>query len=123
MKKIVKLTESDLIHIVKNVIVESNARYRRRFREIEKHLDDAIIDAADEKYEPEGYKDYKEEIQWKTLGGFEEEFGEQDNKELDSFFEVFNTFNSKIRKGYANHMKMLSEPEPPYYSDEEDDEL
>jgi len=86
------LTESD-----------NNLFYRRRFDMFEKYLDIAISETTHNEFDAEDYKDYRGEVEWRTLGIYEDEHGEVDD--VEGFFELSKHFTNKIRKGYAKYMK------------------
>jgi hypothetical protein len=73
MKKILRLTESDLVRLVERVINEGDKPfYLRRSIMIMDYVDEAISDInGGDSFEPEDYKDYKSEVLWKTLGSLE----------------------------------------------------
>jgi hypothetical protein len=104
MKKIIRLTENDLTRLVKKIIKEDvDIFYRRRFGMFEKYLDTAISETTHNEFDAEDYKDYKGEIEWRTLAMYEDENGEVDD--VEGFFEFSKHFTNKIRKGYAKYMK------------------
>jgi hypothetical protein len=100
MKKIIRLTESQLIKIVENEI-----SYERKKFMINKFIDMSISEKTPDEYEAEDFNDYKSEIQWSTLGLYEDLFGEM--KDVEEFFSIISEpeFVKKIKKGYSNYME------------------
>ena len=100
MKKIVRLTESQLIQIVENEI----SHERKKFM-IDKFIDMVISEKTPSEYEAEDFNDYKEEIEWTTLAWYEDLFGEM--KDVEEFFSIISEpgFVKKIKKGYSNYKK------------------
>jgi hypothetical protein len=114
MKKIVRLTESQLTDIIKRVIVEGNKNFfLRRSDIIEKFFNEALDEVSPFNFVADDYKDYKSEVLWNTLSGMEDEHGEV--KDVDGFFEYMDQkeFNTKIKKGYLKYSKQLSMSVPP----------
>ena len=58
-----------------------------------------------EKFNDMDFNDYKSEIQWSTLGLYEDLFGEM--KDVEEFFSIISEpeFVKKIKKGYSNYME------------------
>ena len=109
MKKIIRLTESDLSRIVRRVINEDKTEpvdtfYRRRIKIFEEYLDIAISETTPNEFDAEDYKDYRGEIEWRTLTMYEDENGGEVD-DVEGFFELSKHFTNKIRKGYAKYMK------------------
>jgi len=108
MKKIVRLTESDLTRLVKRVIKEGDKPfYLRRSIMIMDYVDEAISDInGGDSFEPEDYKDYKSEVLWKTLGSLEFD-NDREVDDVEEFFKYMNkkVFNDKIKQGYLNFKK------------------
>jgi hypothetical protein len=77
--------------------------YRRRIKIFEEFLDIAISETTPNEFDAEDYKDYRGEIEWRTLTMYEDENGEVDD--VEGFFELSKHFTNKIRKGYAKYMK------------------
>jgi len=100
MKKIIRLTESQLIKIVENEI-----SYERKKFMINKFIDMVIYEKTPDEYEAEDFNDYKSEIQWSTLGRYEDLFGEMED--VEEFFSIISEpeFVKKIKKGYSNYME------------------
>ena len=114
MKRIVRLTESDIARLVKRVINEDDKLfYLRRSVMIEDYVDEAISDINGDNslgsFEPEDYEDYKSEVLWKTLGSLEFDNGREVN-DVEEFFKYMNqkVLNNKIKQGYLNFKKMNS---------------
>jgi hypothetical protein len=99
-KKIIRLTESQLIKIV-----ESKLSYEKKKFMINKFIDMVISEKTPDEYEAEDFNDYKSEIQWSTLGRYEDLFGEMDF--VEEFFSIISEpeFVKKIKKGYSNYME------------------
>lgn len=101
MKKVVRLTESELTNIVKKVINETElVYYKRRIRMINIWLDEMISEAKG--YGGANYETYKSNIKWDVLGRFEELYG--DVRDIEEFFEFMNIFDDKIKEGYMESM-------------------
>ncbi len=112
MKKIVKLTESDLTNIVKRVINENNSNFfSKRLGLINKVLDEVISEKTPDEYDAEDYNDYKEEIQWSTLSTIEYmmQYEFQRGEKIEEFFSIMETpeIIEKIKKGYSRYKKMI----------------
>ena len=108
MKKIVRLTESDLENIVKMVINENDKPfYLRRSEIINNYVDEAISDINVGGFEPEDFEDYKSEVLWKTLGSLEYD-NEREVDDVEEFFKYVNNkaINNKIKQGYLDYKKM-----------------
>jgi hypothetical protein len=111
MKKIVRLTESDLTNIVNRVIKEDNSNFlRKRLNYISRILDEVIAGLKPNDYDAIDYDDYKEEIVWTTLGtmAYEMDYELPKGKKTEEFFSIMETpeFDGKIRKGYSRYKKM-----------------
>ena len=106
MKKIIRLTESDLVRNVENV----NLTYlRRRIHNIEKILDEVIDEKTPDEYDAEDYDDYKSEIMWSTLSTMEYDEGRDLPKEhIEDYFSFMERpeILQKIKKGYSRYKKM-----------------
>ena len=111
MKNIVRLTESDLIRIVNNVINEDKSNFlRKRMILINKILDEVISEKTPDEYDAEDYNDYKEEIQWSTLSTMEYLTHHElpKGEKIEEFFSIMETpeIIGKIKKGYSKYKKM-----------------
>ena len=111
MKKVVRLTESDLTNIVKRVIKEDNSNFlRKRLNFINRILDEVISELTPSEYESEDYNDYKEEVQWRTFGTMENEMDYElpKGEKTEEFFSIMETpeIVQKIKKGYSRYKKM-----------------
>ena len=100
MKKIIRLTESQLIKIVENKLT-----YERKKFMINKFIDMAISEKTPDEYPAVNFNDYKSEIEWSTLGLYEDLFGEM--KDVEEFFSIISEpeFVDKIKEGYSNYME------------------
>ena len=109
MKKVVRLTESDLINIVKRVINEDNSNYlRRRIHNINVILDEVISEITNGEFYFEDYNDYKSEVMWSTLSTMEYDEGRDLPKEyIEDYFSYMETpgILQKIKKGYSMYKK------------------
>ena len=111
MKKIIRLTESDLTNIVKRVINEDNSNFlRKRLTFINRILDEVISELTPSEYESEDYNDYKEEVQWRTFGTMANEMDYElpKGEKTEEFFSIMETpeIVQKIKKGYSRYKKM-----------------
>ena len=111
MKKIIRLTESDLTNIVKRVIKEDNSNFlRKRLTFINRILDEVISELTPSEYESEDYNDYKEEVQWRTFGTMADEMDYElpKGEKTEEFFSIMETpeIVQKIKKGYSRYKKM-----------------
>jgi hypothetical protein len=108
MKKIVRITESELTRLVERVINEGDKPfYLRRSIMIMDYVDESISDInGGDSFEPEDYKDYKSEVLWKTLGSLEFD-NDREVDDVEEFFKYMNkkVFNDKIKQGYLNFKK------------------
>ena len=103
MKKIVRITESDLTRLVERVMNERDEPfYLRRSIMIMDYVDEAISDInVGDSFEPKDFEDYKSEVLWKTLGSLEYD-------DVEEFFKYVNNkvINNKIKQGYLDYKKM-----------------
>ena len=111
MKKIIRLTESDLTNIVKRVINEDNSNFlRKRLTFINRILDEVISELTPSEYESEDYNDYKEEVMWRTWGtmSYEMDYELPKGEKTEEFFSLMETpeIIKKIKKGYSRYKKM-----------------
>jgi hypothetical protein len=111
MKKVVRLTESDLTNIVKRVINEDNSNFlRKRLTFINRILDEVISELTPSEYESEDYNDYKEEVMWRTWGtmSYEMDYELPKGEKTEEFFSIMETpeIVQKIKKGYSRYKKM-----------------
>lgn len=103
MKKVVRLTESELVRIVKRMISENELTfYKRRGRLINDFLDE-VISEKNAEYDAIDYEDYKSEVLWSVLANIEEINGEV--RDVEEYFEFMNVFDEQIKKGYDNYKK------------------
>jgi|LakMenE18May11ns_1017448.scaffolds.fasta_scaffold9194955_1 hypothetical protein len=111
MKKIVRLTESELTNIVKRVINEDKKKSfsRNMIKFIDKILGQVIPGLKPNDYDAEDYDEYKEEIVWTTLGcmAYEMDY-DLPREKVEELFSLMETpeFNEKIKKGYSQYKKM-----------------
>jgi hypothetical protein len=111
MKRIVRLTESDLTNIVKRVINEDKTNYfsSKMIKFIGRIIDEVISEKTPDEYDAIDYNDYKEEIVWTTLGcmAYEMEY-DLPREKVEELFSLMNTpeFTEKIKKGYSQYKKM-----------------
>ena len=111
MEKIVRLTESDLTNIVKRVINEDNSNFlRKRLTFINRILDEVISELKPDDYYAEDYNDYKENIQWTTLGTMVHVTKRRipPGEKTEEFFSILESpeIIEKIKKGYSRYKKM-----------------
>jgi len=111
MKKIIRLTESDLTNIVKRVINEDNSNFlRKRLNVINRILDEVISELKPDNYDAEDYNDYQEEIVWTTFGtmAYEMDYELPKGEKTEEFFSIMETpeIVQKIKKGYSRYKKM-----------------
>ena len=78
----------------------------RRLEMFEKCMDEAIRDVNEEGVDDEHFKEYKNEVLWRTLETYESEHGEIEDKELvEEYFKVIEkTLKNKIKKGYEKYL-------------------
>ena len=108
MKKVIRLSESDLVILVKKVIDEAHKPfYLRRSEIINNYVDEAISDIIVGGFEPEDFEDYKSEVLWKTLGSLEYD-NEREVDDVEEFFKYVKNkvINNKIKQGYLEYKKM-----------------
>jgi hypothetical protein len=102
--KVLRLTESELVRIVKRMISENELTfYRRNMRLINDFLDEVIYAKKAEYYDVIDYEDYKSEVLWSVLLNIEHINGEV--RDVEEYFEFMNVFNDEIKKGYENYRK------------------
>jgi|688.fasta_scaffold1749028_2 hypothetical protein len=111
MKKIVRLTESDLTNIVKRVINEENTNYfsSKMIKFIGRIIDEVISEKTPDEYDAIDYNDYKEEIVWSTISTMEHEMSyDLPRDKVEDFFSMMETpeFDGKIKKGYSRYKRM-----------------
>ena len=112
MKKVVRLTESDLTNIIKRVINEENTNSfsSKMIKFIDRILDEVISELTPSEYESEDYNDYKEEVQWRTFGTMANEMDYElpKGEKTEEFFSIMETpeIVQKIKKGYSRYKKM-----------------
>jgi hypothetical protein len=112
MKKVVRLTESDLTNIVKRVINEENTNSFtiKMIKFIDRILDEVISELTPSEYESEDYNDYKEEVMWRTFGTMSNEMDYElpKGEKTEEFFSLMETpeIIKKIKKGYSRYKKM-----------------
>ena len=99
MKKVIRLTESQLIKFIKEDIF-----YKRRHDLFSNLIDEAISQVTHEDLEDDSYEEYKSQVQWSTLGLYEGQFGEVEDTE--GFFSIMKgkVFVNKIKEGYKKFM-------------------
>jgi hypothetical protein len=91
MKKIVKLTETDLMRIVKRIIKEDeeySTNFRRRFRTIKDKIIDLISQAKDEVDEDDDYFDYLDNIVYWVVQELQNLYGNDDDFWFDNEDEI-----------------------------------
>ena len=105
MKKIVRLTERDLIRLVENV---GSIYLNRRIHNIEKILDEIISEITNGEFHFKDYDDYKSEVIWSTLSTMEYDEGRDLPKEyIEDYFSFMERpeFIEKIKRGYSMFKK------------------
>ena len=105
MKKVVRLTERDLIRLVENV---GSIYLNRRAKYIEKILDETISEITSGEFHFEDYDDYKSEVIWSTLSTMEYDEGRDLPKEyIEDYFSFMERpeFIDKIKRGYSMFKK------------------
>jgi hypothetical protein len=98
MKKIVKLTETDLMRIVKRIIKEDeeySTNFRRRFRTIKDKIIDLISQAKDEVDEDDDYFDYLDNIVYWVVQELQNLYGNDDDFWFDNEDEIIEYIKDK----------------------------
>ena len=92
MKKVIRLTESDLIRIVKRVINEEeySRSFVRRFFQLDDDMIDLISQAKDEVDEDDfnDYYDYLDNVVYSVVQELQYRYGKHDNFWFDSEDEI-----------------------------------
>jgi hypothetical protein len=107
MKKVVRLTERDLIRLVENV---GSIYLNRRTKYIDEILDETISEITSGKFHFKDYDDYKSEVIWSTLSTMEYDEGRDLPKEyIEDYFSFMERpeFIEKIKRGYSMYKNMF----------------
>ena len=103
--KVLRLTESELVRIVKRMISESENElifYRRNMRLINDFLDEVIYAKKAESYDVMDYDDYKSWVLWGVLINIEHHINDE-VKDVEGYFEFMNVFDDKLKKEYKKY--------------------
>ena len=99
MKKVIKLTESDLIRIVKRVINEEeySRSFVRRFFQLDDDMIDLISQAKDEVDEDDfnDYYDYLDNVVYSVVQELQYRYGKHDNFWFDNEDEIIDYIKDK----------------------------
>ena len=98
MKKIVKITESDLTRIVKRVIKEEySTKFKRRFRSINDDIIDLISQAKDEVDEDDydDYYEYLDNVVYWVVQELQSRYGDDDDFWYDDEDEIIEYIKDK----------------------------
>ena len=99
MKKVIRLTESDLIRIVKRVINEEeySRSFRRRFFQLDDDMIDLISQAKDEVDEDDfnDYYDYLDNVVYSVVQELQYRYGKHDNFWFDNEDEIIDYIKDK----------------------------
>ncbi len=105
MKKIIRLTESELVRLIENV---GSNYLRRRTNYIDGILDEVISEITNGEFYFEDYNDYKSEVMWSTLSTMEYDEGRDLPQEyIEDYFSFMERpeFIEKIKRGYSMYKK------------------
>ena len=105
MKKIIRLTESDLVRIVENTAL---IYLNRRANYIDGILDEVISEITNGEFYFEDYNDYKSEVMWSTLSTMEyDEERDLPQEYTEDYFSFMERpeFIEKIKRGYSMYKK------------------